>query len=181
MHIRLNNLHVFIIFVPINKKHIKMRKLLLSAAAMTLLFTACKKDDDNGTGNGLGTNEWKIGATTYKPITAQTVIGASGVLTASGMNGTQSGTFTTYFNNATFPTTGGQFKIVDNPDAADEILINVITSDMGSNAKTYGSTAGTTATATVTVTNGKITISVPEITVTGTDGSTTFAGNATQY
>jgi hypothetical protein len=159
-----------------------MRKLLLSAAAMTLLFTACKKKDDNGTGNGLGKNEWKIGSTTYKPLTAQLVSGSNGVLTGIGMNGTNSGTITFYFNDATFPTTGGQFKIVDNPNADDEILINVATSDMSANTKAYGSTANTNASATVTVEGGKISISVPEITVTNTNSeSTTFSGNATQY
>ena len=163
-----------------------MKKLLLSAAAIAFLFTACKKKDDNGTGNGLGKNQWKVNGTTFNALTAAAVQGGAGTLIASGTNGgTEVGSFTATFAGGAFPGTGGQFKIVDVADATDEVSIMVGTNNTsGSSAKAWGSTASTTATATVSVDNGKVTISVPEITVTSasaTPSSTTFSGNITQY
>lgn len=156
-----------------------MRKILLSAAAVTMLFTACKKKDDNGTGNGLGKNQWKVGSTTYNSLG---VSGAMGLIVASGTNGgTELSTFTVGFANNAYPTSGGQFNIVDVANDPNELSVNVGTSNTGGNSQAWGSSASGNPQATVTVDGGKVTVSIPQITVTGaSSSSTTFSGNVTQ-
>jgi hypothetical protein len=161
-----------------------MKKLLLCAAAMTLLFTACKKNDDDNPVTGLGKNQWKINGNTY---TAAGVSGIAGILsaTATNANGTDQSSVIINFEATTFPTTGGTYKIVDIADAADEIDLTV-TRTISGTTSAWDSKATGNPTATVAVdAAGKITVTIPELTLapspgTGTTGDATFSGSVTQ-
>jgi|GEM_PF-1988973 len=155
-----------------------MKKLLLSTAAVALMFTACKKKDDNGTGNGLGKNQFKIGGTTYN---AMAVTGMGGILAGSGNNGVSDvAGFSIYFDNNALPTADGSYKIVDVANDPNELAISVSITSNG-NSQAWGSTASGNPDATVKIEGGKVTVSVPEITVTGVSSeTTTFSGNLTQ-
>jgi hypothetical protein len=88
------------------------------------------------------------------------------------------------FDGTTFPTTGGQYKIVDLADTAGEIDITV-SKATGTGTGVWDSKATNSSTATVTVEGGKIKVSIPEITLapspgTSTTGDATFSGNLAQ-
>jgi hypothetical protein len=154
-----------------------MKKIILSLVVTSALFTACKKDDDNG--GGTTTNQWKIGPNTYTGTTGATVQGNT--LSNGSSNGTTASTFVVSFN--TLPTTGGTYKIVASPSAADEILVTA-----GTGSVTSGSFYGTVsnsanATATVTVTDGKISVTVPSVwakNLADATDSLQISGNLTQ-
>lgn len=75
---------------------------------MLLLFTACKKDDDNNT----AANTFTLGNTAYP------VFGVSAASGGPGMIGYNSnGSISIMFKDA-FPTTSGMYKVVYSPSAA---------------------------------------------------------------
>ena len=156
-----------------------MKKILLSAAVLAVVFTGCKKDDDNG--GGTATNQWKIAGTTYTAV-SNGVNSLLGTLIGAGMNGSTGSSFSIGFNGLTTPTTGGTYKIVsaDNLDADDEISVSA---SVGSGTGTaYQSTGNDNMTAAVTVNGGKVSVTVPEIWAKNMDGndSVKVSGNLTQ-
>ncbi|PZF75020.1 hypothetical protein [Taibaiella soli] len=135
-----------------------MRKVLLGAAALSVMFaTSCKKNDDKS--GPSGTSTYTLAGTTYNP--SSTVRGTGGNLgSLTGLD--QSGnSFSTTFQ--TMPTANGTYKIVTvAPTAADEVAI-LATAVSGTGMAAYTSLATSAATATVTVNGGKVTVVVPEI------------------
>lgn len=123
--------------------------MILSAAALTLLFAACKKDDDKST---TAKSNWKIGNTSYS---AMTTIYLMENLTGIDANGNSF--------RATFETTpvSGTYKIIGfgSPEA-DEVMI---AASRTSDTTTFFPTDFVNQSATVTVNNNKITVEVPTI------------------
>lgn len=135
-----------------------MKKILLGAAALSVMFaTSCKKNDDNNS-NPSGTSTYTLAGTKYTPSTVTRGSSASaGSLTGLDMSGNS---FSVMFQ--TLPTASGTYKIVSiAPSAADEVSI-MATSGTTSAPVAYASLA-TSTTAAITVNNGKMTVVVPEI------------------
>ena len=146
---------------PTHKKIQKttMKKMLLAAAAATVLFASCKKDK-----TATSDNTWKIGTTSY-----------SGSVTVSGatITGSSSGTTTASIFEANFavlPTVSGTYNIVAFATDSNEVDITTGTGSL-LGGSFYGSTGNDHKTATVTVTNGKVKVTIPEISVAPTLGS----------
>lgn len=139
---------------------------MLSAAAMTLLFAACSKDDDNGS-----SNTWSVGSNSY---TATTVTTNGPQLVAN--NGTKIVTAT--FTGSSLPTSGGSFAVVGAGMAANEVMVGVTDGTVNG---TYVTTGTDNKTATVTVSGGKVKIVATDLRAKNTNGdSTTISLNITQ-
>jgi len=136
-----------------------MKKILLGAAALSVMFaTSCKKNDDKSGPSSTFT----LAGTSYSPSTvAKQSTGSVTVL----MGTDQTNSFGVMFN--TVPTANGTYKIMEDATAADEVQI------VAANGQTtlYGS-LDNTATATVSVNGGKITVTVPEISAERTNMTT---------
>jgi len=138
-----------------------MKKILLSATALTLLFASCKKDDDKGAGNS-----WTLNGTNYGVSTTQR--------TATSLTATSGGTSTVMFMFDALPTTSGTYVIGGTGANSMDILASTLN---GTTPSLYSNTS-VTANATVTVNGGKITINTPEIWVEGmSDDSVKFSAN----
>jgi len=129
-----------------------MKKLLLGAAALTLMFTACKKDDDNGT----PANTFKVGSTTFTTNTVQT---SGSTVIAAGTNGSSGGSVTFSFPGTAAPV-AGTYKVVENATAANEVEFTAASTVGGNNF--YGSTGAGTVNAVVSFDGTKIKISMPD-------------------
>lgn len=128
-----------------------MKNLLLSVAALAVLFAAsCKKNDD-------ATNSWTIGTTSYG---AAAVTAVSNYVVASTNNGATSNTITLFFYGPTLPGKSGTYKIVDKPAAADELSFSTVTYN-GAVAESYRSTDSGNFKAKVIVYDNKVTINIP--------------------
>jgi hypothetical protein len=135
-----------------------MKKLLLGAVALTMLATACKKDDENGTPSNTITvdgNNYALIATNGFNVSGSTVM-------ASGTSGTNAGTITLDFPGSAAPT-AGTYKIVSNDSTvgANQVSFAAATTN-GGTANLYESTGAGNVSATVTVNGGKIAISMPD-------------------
>lgn len=155
-----------------------MKKILLSALALTTIFTACDKNDDDymGTGGGLAENQWKINGTSYAASQVN-VTTTGGVIVGTDANGN---TFTVTFGND-IPSESGSFKIVAPIDADEAGEVTVKAAIINNTPAVYTSmTSGQNAT--VTVTNGKISVTIPQITAKNPLNSETvnISGNLTQ-
>lgn len=136
-----------------------MKKILLGAAALSVMFaTSCKKDDDKGGPS----STFKLAGTSYTPSTVakQSVSGMTAIMGTDNTN-----IFEVLFN--TTPTASGTYKIVENPTAADELTVAAMS---GTTAEYSG--LSSTSTATVTVNNGKLTVVIPEISAERTNMTT---------
>ena len=142
-----------------------MKKILLSAALLSFLFTACKKSDDDNSG-GIPSGQFSIGSNTYSNVFLTTGTG----ITLSAVSPT-GGNLQMKFQNFTLPTTSGTYKVVVEPDASDEIQI-IAASLVGTTSKVY--TAGYVAgqTATVSVNDGKYTVQFNNVTARNQNDST---------
>ena len=157
-----------------------MKKLLLVLVSATIFFSCNKKDDNNNGSGNLSNDQFRIGATTFS---ANSVTSVSGLLAAVGTNGAMKGSISIVFNTSLFPTNNGTYKIVDNPDADDEIYITAGT-NIGGTLTAYASTGNNTNfTADVTVNdNGKITIVLSDVWVKNgaSNDSVKISANITQ-
>ena len=129
-----------------------MKKILLSTAAIALLFaSSCKKsDDNNGPSNG-----WTLNGTGYNTAAAAV---SNGVLTASSTS-PQGAIFVT-FGNAT--PTAGTYHVM-NDDATltgNQISFYAYSSNL---LDGYSSTGSGSVDATVTVNGGKVSVSCPDV------------------
>lgn len=127
-----------------------MKKILLGAAALSVMFaTSCKKNDDKGGPSSTFT----LNGTSYTPSTVmkQSVSGMTAIMGTDNTN-----TFEVIFN--TTPTASGTYKISETASAADEITVAAAN---GSSTTYTG--LDNSATATVTVNSGKISVVVPQI------------------
>jgi len=141
-----------------------MKKLFLFAAASAILFVACKKSDDDGN-SGLGSNQFKIGTTTYNDVFLSSLFGYFSAVSPSG------GSLQMRFFNDIPPVTSGTFKVAFDVDAADEIEIIAIGNFNGT-SKSYvaGYVAGQTAT--VSVNNGKYSVQFNNVSARNMDDTT---------
>jgi hypothetical protein len=149
-----------------------MKKLALSVAAIGLLFTACKKDDNKENGGGLGSNQFKVGTTTYN---ASSVTHSMGTITVAGASGTSGGGLFIGFSGDGLPTASGTFKIVasDDLDANDEISVDAAIGS-GTSGTFYDSETNTTnPTAKVTVNGSNVQVEFTDLTVKETLGTAT--------
>ncbi len=154
-----------------------MKKILLSTAAMALLFTACKKDD-NSNNNQTNSGTFKIGTKSYNAQLVQVYDSLAGffVHAASPDNGT--GTLMISF--ASTPTTSGSYAIVNRQSALpDPGQIHLLGNSGGI---VYSATGSDNKNATVTVNGNNVTVSFPESyakNVSGGTDSLQISGNVT--
>lgn len=141
-----------------------MKKVLLSTALLSMLFTACKKSDDNG--GGIPSGQFSIGSNTYTDVFLNTGTGIT--LNAISPTG---GSLQMKFQDFTLPSTSGTYKVVVDPDASDEIQI-VAGSVVGTTSKIYTAGYVTGQTATVSVNNGKYTVQFNNVTARNQNDST---------
>ena len=123
-----------------------MKKILLATAAIGLLFTACKKDDDLPT----TTNTWKAGANT------RTATGVS--VQNNSLVATDNANSITVTFGGTLPTTDGTFRIVGGtPDPGEvSVMVNEGTS-------VYYSTGNDNKDAKVKVASNKVSVEIPDV------------------
>jgi hypothetical protein len=128
-----------------------MKKMILAAACLTLVFAACKKSDDNG--GGVGSQQFKIGPNTY---TALAVVGTGSGLGAIATGGNS---LSINFPGTTLPTASGSYTIVSGTPTGTQLSFGAIkdTSDF------YSPSLATAGTATVTVDGGKVSVSFENI------------------
>lgn len=158
-----------------------MKKLLLCAFSLSLLFAACKKDETTTTPSTpstttptIPTDGWTLNGTKHKQVftnrqESQFTVGAYDA-TSKPIH-----TFSAFFN--AYPTASGTYKIIPFiPDSTKpypnqhvtngEVVIIATIPNGTSNNTTYWCTGLEGKTATVTVTNGKLKVEVPEIAIT---------------
>jgi len=126
-----------------------MKKILLATAAVALMFTACKKDDDKNT---TPANTWTVNGTTYTATSVTANSTANSLTAIDAANNTISCVFTK------MPTSSGTYKIVESASASDEVTIG---STLATSSIYLSKTEGKTAE--VTVNGTKVSIKVPEI------------------
>lgn len=145
----------------------------MGAVALTMLFSACKKNDNNG-GGGSSANNWVVDGTTYaaRTVTVGDAVFGSQIAAASNSGDAIQIVF------GKKGITEGIYKIVDAIPAADEIAINVYNASLAG----YSTTGNDSKSAVVTVSNGKCTIVVPNVDAENLDGSKTvkISANLTQ-
>jgi hypothetical protein len=125
-----------------------MKKMILGAAALALMFTACKKKEEESKPS----NFWKVGSNTYTALQVNSTGG--GILTAATTeNGGNSIGVT--FNGNSLPTTGGTYIVKQTTTADNEVSV-IATESSTAGVYTVGS-----GTLTVTVNNGKVTVDMP--------------------
>ena len=152
-----------------------MKKLLLGATALTLLFSACKKDD-TPTGPS---NYIKIGSETYN-VTGFTPI--ANAVAVSGGSGSNSGSITFSFGTGAGAPSSGTYKVVEDATASNEVELSVGRFN-GTTTTGYGSIGTSTVNVTVATDGGKMSISMPEVQVKQLIGGTetiTVSANAKQ-
>lgn len=136
-----------------------MKKILLGAAALSVMFaTSCKKNDDKSGPSSTFT----LAGTSYTPssVVKGTNLGMTALMGTDGTNA-----FYVLFSAA--PTASGTYKIVENASANDQLQI------VASSGQTnLYSSIDVSATANVTVNGGKITVTIPEISAERTNVST---------
>lgn len=155
-----------------------MKKILLSAAALTVLFAACSKSDDDNNAS----STWKVGGTSYTALTVSedTSLLIGNLVAVSG-TGNNVNSFAIIFDSA-IPTANGTYKIVSSPDSSNEVSIWAINTS-GSSMTSYTSSDWANANATVTVSGGKVSVSVPEVWAINDDNasdSVKISGSITQ-
>jgi hypothetical protein len=140
---------------PIKQYKIRMKKLLLPAAALTLIFFACKKkgSGDDGPAPVDGNNKWKVGESSY---TASAMSVNGGLITAT--NDTQSVSVT--FSDGSLPSANGTIPV---SHAFGTGLSIAVTEGTVPVHDIYYSTGKESKNATVTINNGKVTVSVPTV------------------
>ena len=148
----------------LNKKtrNLNMKKLLFGALALTMLATACKKDDDNGPGN-----TFKVNSTT---LTTSSVQSSGSTVTVNGTNGGATGGIIFSFPGTATPA-AGTYKVVADATGANQVEF-IAALGAGTTGTFYSSTGTGTVNAVVTINSGKITITMPDApakNITGTD------------
>lgn len=145
-----------------------MKKIVLGAAALSLMFAAsCKKDDKSGP-----SNSFTVAGATFNP----TYIARADAASRTSITGTdQTNSIIVQFN--TVPMIGGSFKIVESVSADDEIQITAVTQVNG--VKTAYQSIDDAGTANVTINNGKIAITVPGASIKRTDLNTAKSDTVT--
>jgi hypothetical protein len=121
-----------------------MKKLLLGAFAATMLFTACKKNDDDDK----PANTWKVGNDSY---TAVQVANNGMGLTAS----TTTNSIAFAFSGNALPTASGTYTVGSSTSGTNSVT--VIATDIA----TQGAYIVQSGTVTVTVKDGKVSASLP--------------------
>jgi hypothetical protein len=159
-----------------------MKKILLGLCALSVLYaSSCKKSDDNNTSSGGGL---VIGGTSYSTTTAGSTFLVQGPqIAVAGVNNGLGASLSFTFGTTNTPA-AGTYKIVDynaSPSATEVVVLgSKITSGQ---SQSYASTTSTGNSVTVSVSNGKYTVKMPEVTLTGivgTSGTTTASCDATQ-
>lgn len=160
-----------------------MKRFLLGAAVLTLAFTACKKDDNNGASGSLG--NFKVGSTTYVYDGVNTEFKAdSGIFTISGLSGTSGGSIDFYFQQSTMPPAAGTYRLAafDTTRTAGQVAF-LATAFGGTPSGLFGSTGLGNVNVTVSITNGKYKIVLPDapaINILNDSVSTNVSANVTQ-
>lgn len=129
-----------------------MKKVLLSAAALTVLLGACKKDDNKGS-----SENFTVGSTTYPVVDGGVINGPTLLATSGDINSLSS--FTVMFSGTAAPTASGSYKVVRGLPGANEISVSTAV-NMGS--ASYISTGNDNVSATVTVSGAKVSINLPK-------------------
>ena len=155
-----------------------MNKRILAALLSFVLLISCSKNDDDETPVAV-TNGWKLGANSYTTVFAMRVAtGGNTAVTAMDAIPTGSSsnvnTFIAYFS--TVPTASGTYRIVSYPSALTATQVGIAA---GGPNGTYVSTGAGTVDATVTVSGGKITVTVPQITVKKTNSTEELSASGT--
>lgn len=151
-----------------------MKKLLLGAAALTMLATACKKKDDGGTPS----NSWKVGSTSYTSMaTVGASMGSLYTVTASTGNGTSTSLIGFTFSGAAAPA-AGTYKVVGSSSPAAGQVVFTAASGSASGTTSYKSTGSDNINATVSVSNGKVSVSMPDTWAKNISGSDSVKVNA---
>jgi hypothetical protein len=131
-----------------------MKKLLFGALALTVLATACKKKDDNGTPS----NTFSVDGKSFS-VVAGSFNATNGTVSVSGLDGATGGTMIFEFPGTTNPT-AGTYKVVKSESGTPAAgQVSFVATNM---AKAYASTGAGTVNATVTVDGGKISVSMPD-------------------
>lgn len=151
-----------------------MKKILFGFAAMALLATAsCKKDDDTASGPS---NRIVVNGETL----AVSAVGTTGSLVAVTAGATSSNASAIWFSFGTGSAkpSKGTYKVVAMADAADEVDVSLIRG--GSLTNTFDSEDGSNVNVIVGDDGGKMTITLPEITLkkTGTTETAKVSANA---
>lgn len=129
-----------------------MKKVLLSAAALTVLLGACKKDDDKGS-----SENFTVGSTTYPVVGGGVINGPTLLATSGDLNNLSS--FTVMFNGMAAPTASGSYKVVAGLPGVNEISLSA---SVNNNSAAYISTGNDNISAEVTVNAGKVSINLPK-------------------
>lgn len=145
-----------------------MKKFLLGAAALTLAFASCKKDDNNSSTptTPTSTNTVKIGSTTYNYGASNTAFARSGrTLSIAAVNSASTSIgLALYFPDSTAPA-AGTYRVVSADSIfnlrANQVAI-VATTTTGTSTTFYESTGAGTVNAVVSLVNNKYTIKVTD-------------------
>ncbi|RYD52117.1 MAG: hypothetical protein EOP52_08040 [Sphingobacteriales bacterium] len=156
-----------------------MKKVLLGAVALTMAFTACKKDDSPTTND----NTLKFSGTTYTyGGIGTTFLVNNSTVSVTGMNGSNAiGAFLSFPGN-TAPA-AGKYRVVSDDSTLSAGQMSFLVSGSTTAGTGYQSTGAGNVDATVSVNGGKYTIVVPDAEakpISGSAASTTFAANVTQ-
>jgi hypothetical protein len=166
-------------FLRSNKITNNMNKRILSALLSFVLLVSCAKSDDDET-PVTTTAGWKLGTNTYTSVFSMRVATGSNTAVTSmdaiptGSNSANVNTFIAYF--PTVPTTNGTYRVAAYPSALTATQVGIAA---GGPNGTYVSTGAGTVDATVTVTGGKLTITVPNITVKKTNSTEELTASGT--
>ncbi|PZF75019.1 hypothetical protein [Taibaiella soli] len=135
-----------------------MKKILLGAATLSVIFaTSCKKDDNGPS------NSFTLAGATYNP----TIVSKSDAAGYSVLASTdQTNVYTIQFNIV--PVIGGTFNIVDDVEADNQIKITAVTQG---GVKSIYESIDNAGTANVTISNGKMSVTLSDALVKRTNTS----------
>lgn len=147
-----------------------MKKVVLGLSVLAMIGGAsCKKDEKKKV------NTWTLGGTEYSVVSAYSTDGSMVVVDPSA-------TTCSFDFEGTNAPAAGTYKVVASKSGVGAGVGEVViyASKSGTGGIGYASTNAATKSATVTVNSGKITVSVPEITLLNMSGGTdeiTFSAN----
>lgn len=155
-----------------------MKKLLLGTLALTMLATACKKDDDSSSSNA---NTVSVGGTSYSTTsTGGSVTVTGNTVTAAGVNGNSLAAGLTFEFPGSSAPAAGTYKVV--ADTTGTLAANTVsfyaTVASTTGGTFYASTGTGTVNATVTVNSGKLNITMPDAPAKQVNGTNTITVNA---
>ena len=134
-----------------------MKKVLLSLAVLTTLFSSCKRNDDDF-GDDYITNTWSVDGMRYDVVNCSRVGGNFSIHVNDGKPVNEAHSLTFIF--AGNPTTG-RYKIVDYPAAPDEVSVLAQNGSLASIYRGVNNTGeGSAREVNITVNDNKATVRI---------------------